>query len=144
MAKPIIDNYQKWLEQNYPTTLPTSALGRALAYSRNHWKELATYLNDGRLELDNNGTEQEIKPVVMSRKNFLFAYSIDGVKALCIHMSLIRSAILHGLDPYHYYVTVMKAIPYCETVEDYEKLLPWAIDLPKAGICEQQQKDGIV
>ncbi len=133
-AKPIIDAYQKWLEQSYPTTLPKSALGKALAYSLNHKKELATYLNDGRLSIDNNGTEQEIKPVVMSRKNFLFAYSVAGAKALCIHMSLIRSAILHGLDPYHYYVAVMKVIPYCETAEDYEKLLPWNIKLPK--VCE--------
>ncbi len=139
-AKPIIDNYHKWLEKHYPTTLPTSSLGKALAYSINHWGGLVTYLNDGRLSIDNNHTEQEIKPVVMSRKNFLFAYSVAGVKALCVHMSLIRSAILHGFDPYHYYVAIMKAIPYCQTVEDYEKLLPWAIELPKVGELQETAK----
>lgn len=132
-AKPIIDEYQKWLEKNYPTTLPKSAIGKALAYSMRHWKELISYLNDGRLSIDNNGTEQEVKPAVMSRKNFLFAYSVAGARALCIHMSLIRSALLHNIDPYHYYVAIMKAIPYCQTVEDFEKLLPWNIEIPKVG-----------
>jgi len=73
----------------------------------------------------------------MSRKNFLFAYSVAGAKELCIHMSLIRSAILHRLDPYHYYVVVMKAIPYCQTAEDFEKLLPWNIKLPKVGEMQE-------
>lgn len=143
-AKPIIDEYQKWLEKKYPTTLPKSSLGKALAYSINHWDGLIRYLNDGRLKIDNNSTEQEIKPAVISRKNFLFAYSVDGARALCIHLSLIRSAILHNFDPYHYYIAVMKAIPYCQTLEDYERLLPWAINLPKVdGQGQQEQHEEI-
>lgn len=46
-------------------------------------------------------------------------------------MSLIRIAIMHGFDSCHYCVAVMKAIPHCETVEDYEVLLPWNIKLAK-------------
>ncbi|MDG2450967.1 MAG: transposase domain-containing protein [Saprospiraceae bacterium] len=41
------------------------------------------------------------------------------------------SAKLHKLDPYQYYVEIMKAIPHCEKAEDYEALLPWNIDLVK-------------
>ena len=78
----------------------------------------------------------------MSRKNFLFAYSVAGARALCIHLSLIRSAILHGFDPYHYLVAVMKTIPYCQSVEDYEKLLPWNINLPKVGEMQEESAIG--
>lgn len=46
-----------------------------------------------------------------------------------MHFSLIQTAKHHGLDPYHYYVKILKNIPYCKTVEDYEKLLPWNIKL---------------
>jgi len=74
----------------------------------------------------------------MSCKNFLFAYSVAGARALCIHLSLIRSALLHGLDPYHYLVAIMKAIPYCQTAEDFEKLLPWNIKLPKVGEMQEE------
>ena len=85
--------------------------------------------DDGRLEIDNNLTEQEIKPLVIARKNFMFCASMDGAKALCMHFSFIRTAKLHGLDPYHYYVQLLKSIPHCKSVEDYEKLLPWNINL---------------
>ena len=57
--------------------------------------------------------------------------SLRKLRALCLHFSLIRTAKQHKLDPYQYYVEIMKAIPHCETAEDYEALLPWNIDLVK-------------
>ena len=48
-----------------------------------------------------------------------------------MHFSLIRSAKLNKLAPYQYYVEIMKKVPYCEKVEDYEALLPWNIKLEK-------------
>jgi hypothetical protein len=77
----------------------------------------------------NNHTEQEIKPFVIARKNFLFASSVEGAHALAMHFSLIRTARVHGHDPYHYYVKLLKNIPHCKTLEDYEALLPWNINL---------------
>ena len=74
---------------------------------------------------------------VIARKNFLFCDSVAGAKALCLHFGLTRTAILHGFDPYAYYVKILEAIPYCETVEDYEALLPWNIDLAKVRIESQ-------
>ena len=128
-SKPLLDEFKQWLDEIYPTTLPQSPLGKALKYCLNWWPGLTRFLEDGRLEIDNNSTEQEIKPFVISRKNFLFAYSVDGAKALCMHFGFIRTAKKHGLDPYHYYVAILKALPFCKSVEDYEKLLPWNIKL---------------
>ena len=73
--------------------------------------------------------EQQIKPLVIARKNFLFCDSVDGAKALCLHFSLIRTAKAHGWGPYHYYVQLLKSIPHCQSLEDYEKLLPWNMKL---------------
>jgi len=63
----------------------------------------------------------------------MFSSSVDGANALCLHFSLIRTAKRYQLDPYRYYVKVLEAIPHCETVEDYEALLPWSINLEKVG-----------
>ncbi|GAB2876219.1 hypothetical protein GCM10027180_03250 [Microbulbifer echini] len=93
------------------------------------------FLNDGRLEIGNNLTEQEIKPFVMARKNFLFASSVNGAKALCLRFSLIRTAKIHGLDPYRYYVEILEQIPHCQSVGDYGALLPWHIQLEKVGMA---------
>jgi transposase len=124
-SKPLTEKFKKWLDEMHPTTLPQSPLGKAMHYCIKLWQGLTRFLDDGRLEVDNNLTEQQIKPFVIARKNFLFSSSVDGADALCMHMSFIRTAKLHGHDPYHYYVKLLKSIPHCKTVEDYEKLLPW-------------------
>ncbi len=126
-SKPIMDEFKQWLDQVYPTVLPQSPLGNAINYCIKLWPGLTKFLEDGRLEIDNNLTEQEIKPFVIARKNFLFSATPKGANALCLHMSLIRTAKTHSIDPYHYYVKLLKSIPHCKKVEDYEKLLPWNI-----------------
>ncbi|NBX75207.1 MAG: IS66 family transposase [Proteobacteria bacterium] len=128
-SKPLLEKFKQWMEEAYATVLPKSPLGQAFEYclKENRWADLTRFLDDGRLEIDNNLQEQEIKPLVMVRKNCLFSNSMDGARALCLHMSLIRTALHHGLKPYEYYVALLKQLPYCKTVEDYEKLLPWNI-----------------
>ncbi|WP_299589514.1 IS66 family transposase [uncultured Microbulbifer sp.] len=133
-SKPIMTAFKCWLDEHQPQVLPKSPLGKAMNYCLKYWSGLCAFLNDGRLEIDNNLTEQEIKPFVMARKNFLFASSVNGAKALCLHFSLIRTAKHHGLDPYRYYVEVLKQIPHCQSVEDYEALLPWNIQLERVGL----------
>jgi transposase len=127
-SKPLMEKFKTWLFELYPTTLPQSSLGKAMNYCIKLWPGLTRFLDDGRLEIDNNLTEQEIKPLVIARKNFLFCASQAGADALCMHMGFIRTAKLHKLDPYHYYVKLLKSIPHCKTIEDYEKLLPWNIN----------------
>ena len=121
--------FKAWLDEHLPLVLPESPLGKAFKYAIKYWAGLSRFLDDGRLEIDNNLTEQQIKALVMARKNFMFANSMDGAHALCMHLSFIRTALLHKLDPFQYYVAIMKRIPYCKTVEDYEALLPWNIIL---------------
>jgi transposase len=128
-SKPMMAQFKKWLDEMAPTTLPQSPLGNAMQYCLKLWPGLTRFLDDGRLEADNNLTEQEIKPLVMARKNFLFSASVDGANALCMHLGFIRTAKKHGLDPYYYYLNLLKALPLCQSVEDYEKLLPWNIQL---------------
>ena len=53
-----------------------------------------------------------------------------------LHFSLIRSAKLHKLDPFQYYVKVMEIIPYCQTADDYEASLLWNIDLEKVAALD--------
>ncbi len=133
-SKPILEEFYTWLDKIQPTVLPQSTLGKAVAYAINHRVELIRFLNDGRLEIDNNHTERMIKPLVISRKNFMFCNSVAGANAVCMHFGLIQTAKLHGLDPYEYYVILLTNIPHCQTVEDYELLLPWNIKAKSSKI----------
>lgn len=127
-AKPILEKLKLYLESKIDRTSKKSNLGKAIAYTLRHWAGLIRYLEDGRLAIDNNHTERIIRQFVMARNNFLFADTVKGAKALCVHFSIIQTAIANGVEPYSYYCHIMERIPYCKSVEDYEDLLPWNID----------------
>jgi transposase len=126
-AKPILDKLRTWLDASLPSVPPGTLTGKALNYLNNEWPKLIRYLEDGRLEIDNNLAENAIRPFVIGRKNFLFSNSVQGVKASANLYSLIESAKASGLEPYQYLRQVFTALPQAETVEDIENLLPWSV-----------------
>ena len=113
-------NHHIWF---YPKVIDFRKQLNGLWYVIKNWEWLTRYLEDGNLLIDNNHTEREIKPFVIARKNFMFAQSQAGARAMALHFSLIRTAKLHRLDPYKYYVKIMKSILHCQTIEDYDCLL---------------------
>jgi transposase len=126
-SKPLLEAHKKWLNGLSLRVNKKSPLGRAVNYSIKHWDQLMTFLDDGRLEVDNNATERDIKPFVMARKNFLFSATPEGADALGIHFGLVITARHHGHEPMKYYEFILKQIPHCKTFDDYEKLLPWNV-----------------
>jgi hypothetical protein len=123
-ARPILDELRSWLDEALPQVPPTSATGKALNYLHNEWDKLIRYLDDGRLEIDNNGAENAIRPFVVGRKNWLFSASVKGVKASANLYSLIETAKANGLEPYTYLRYLFTELPKAETVEAIEALLP--------------------
>ena len=80
-SKPVMDALLAWAETKSAVALK-SALGRALYYLREQWPYLIRFLEDGRLEISNNRAERSVKPFVMGRKNWLFANTEDGPRAV--------------------------------------------------------------
>jgi len=132
-SKPILDEIGSWLDDALPQVAPSSATGKALSYLHNEWNQLVRYLDDGRLEIDNNGAENAIRPFVLGRKNWLFSASVKGVKASANLYSLIETAKANGLEPYAYLRMVFTELPKADTVEAIEALLPGNIDQIGAG-----------
>jgi len=127
-ASPVLDELRAWLDESLPQVPPTSATGKALNYLHNEWSKLVRYLDDGRLEIDNNGAENAIRPFVVGRKNWLFSASVKGVKASANLYSLIETAKANKLEPYAYLRYLFTELPQAETVEAIEALLPGNID----------------
>lgn len=125
-AQPILDELWSWLDEARLQVPPTSATGKALNYLHNEWDKLIRYLDDGRLEIDNNGAENAIRPFVLGRKNWLFSASVKGVKASANLYSLIETAKTNGLEPYAYLRHLFTELPKATTVKDFEALLPGA------------------
>ncbi len=123
-AKPILGRLRSWLDDSLPQVLPGSAAGKALNYLHNEWDKLTCYLDDGRLEIDNNLAENAIRPFVVGRKNWLFSTSVAGVNASANLYSLIETTKANGLEPYAYLRYLFAELPRAETVEAIEALLP--------------------
>ena len=134
-ARPILDKLRTWLDEALPQVPPTSATGKALNYLHNEWDKLIRYLDDGRLEIDNNGAENAIRPFVLGRKNWLFSNSVKGVKASANLYSLIETAKVNNLEPYAYLRYLFTALPKAETVEAIEALLPGTIKQGQISNC---------
>ena len=127
-SKPILDQLKAWADKTILTVPPKTALGMALFYLLDHWSRLIRYLDDGRLEIDNNGIENAIRPFVVGRKGWLFSSSVRGVKSSANLYSLIETAKANGLEPFAYLRHLFTELPIAKTVDDYEKLLPWNVD----------------
>jgi len=134
-ARPVLDELRSWLDDSLPLVPPTSATGKALHYLHREWGKLVRYLDDGRIEIDNNGAENAIRPFVVGRKNWLFSASVKGVKASANLYSLIETAKANGLEPYAYLRYLFTALPKAETVEVIEALLPGNVDPDQIRNC---------
>ena len=133
-ARPILDEMRSWLDQAVGQLPPMSATGKALHYLHNEWPRLIRYLDDGRLEIDNNAAENAIRPFVIGRKNWLFSDSVRGVKASANLYSLIETAKANGLEPYAYLRYLFTELPKAETVDAIETLLPGNLDTDQIKI----------
>jgi len=108
--------------------LPKSAFGQAINYCLNQWDKLVAFLQDGRLEIDNNRSERSIKPFVIGRKNWLFSNTPKGAKASAIIYSIVETAKENGLNPFMYLVYVFEKLPNIDTQNPIalDQLLPWS------------------
>ena len=123
---PILDKFKNWLDKQ--NVNPASKLGEAIQYTLKYWDRLTVYCTDGRVEIDNNATENKIRPFAVGRKNWLFSNSQAGAKASANLYGLIETAKEHGLNEYAYLRWVFTYLPAVQSVEDIEQLLPWNVD----------------
>jgi transposase len=127
-SRPILNDLHTYLMNNYPKVPPKSMLGQAVSYTLNQWPKLLTYLQDGRLENNNNRSERAIKPFAIGRKGWLFADSVAGANAAATIFSFVETCKYHGIEPYDWFRYVLQAIPACNTLAELESLLPFNID----------------
>jgi transposase len=133
-SAPILLEFHSWLSDLQSKVLPKGLLGRAVGYAVEQWSYVSRYVEDGRLAIDNNVAEREIKAVVIGRKNWLFADSPAGARANAVFYSIVRSAIANGLDPYAYLKEIFEKLPNMTTADEVESLAPWNCLRPRAEV----------
>ena len=126
---PILMRIRHWLDKAAARVLPKSLLGQAIGYALNQWPTLITFLDDGHLEIDNNRTENAIRPFVVGRKAWLFAGSPNGAETSALLYSLVETAKANALEPHAYLSYLFEHLPAAKTPEAVAALLPHNLKL---------------
>jgi transposase len=112
-SSPIITRIHRALLRLQATKrhLPQSLMGKAIDYSLNNWPMLLVYLEDGRIEIDNNLVENSIRPTAIGKKNWLFIGDAEAGERSAIIYSIIESCRRRGLNPHAYLRDVLTRLP---------------------------------
>jgi transposase len=126
-SRPILARLRRALAVVRRRVLPKSLLGQASDYALGRWEALTRYVDDGRLEIDNNHCENAIRPTAVGKKNFLFVGHPEAGQRSAVIYSVLGSCRRHGINPDEYLRDVFERLPRAKT-SDLKSLTPaaWA------------------
>jgi transposase len=122
-ALPVLDELEQYLADQLQRVAPKSAIGQALNYTVNLWPRLKRYAQDGRQEIDNNLIENQVRPLAIGRKNYLFAGSHQAAQNAAMMYSFFGTCKLQGVEPLYWLTDTLKRIQEHKANKLY-KLLP--------------------
>ena len=122
LSKPIMEAMKLWMETEGVKYSESSLTGKAITYAYTRWDNMMRYLDDGRLLLDNNLAENEIRPVTLGRKNYLFCGNHEAAQNMAVVCSLLATCRNHDVNPRDYLNDIISQMPY-HTKASYEELL---------------------
>jgi transposase len=123
-SQPTVEKLKSWLVVTAAAEPPSSELAQATAYFLNHWTALTRFIDDGRVSLDNNHVEQQLRDVALGRKNYLFAGSHDAARRAANFYSLLRTCAQYGVAPVPYLTDVLGKLAAGWDPKRLDRLLP--------------------
>jgi transposase len=125
-SKPLVLALKAWLEHQLVRVSAKATIAEDIRYALHHWDGLTRFLDDGRIELDTNAVERSIRPLVLNRKNALFAGHDEGAENWACIASLIETCKLSGVDPQSYVADVLTKLVNLWPASRLDELMPWA------------------
>jgi transposase len=142
-ARPIMEAMKQWMETEGVKYSESSEIGKAVTYAYTRWDNMMHYLDDGRLLLDNNLAENEIRPITLGRKNYLFCGNHEAAGNMAVICSLLATCKAHDVNPRLYLNSIIADMPYMEKASQKEllEMLPhrWKLGHPEAIINKEQR-----
>jgi hypothetical protein len=120
---PVVADLRRWLNLHQGTRLPKEPLTQAMNYLQNHWRALFRFLEDGRIPIDNNFAERQLKAIAIGRKNYLFAGSQQAAEQAAVFYTFVMTCRQHKVDPHAWLTYVLPRI-LTTRPSDYDRLLP--------------------
>jgi hypothetical protein len=131
-SRPLLESFGAWLEGEAKKVLPKSPVGEAIGYARSKWVALTRYPESPYLAIDNNATENAIRPIALGRKNWLHLGSDRGGRTAATLLSLVQSCKNLGNEPFAYLRDVLERVS-THPASRLDDLPPDRRVLPKSG-----------
>jgi transposase len=125
-SKPLVVALKAWLDHQLGRVSGKAPIADAIRYALNHWNGLIRFLDDGRIELDTNIVERGIRPIVLNRKNALFAGHDEGAQNWACIASFVETCKLNSVDPQAYFANVLTRLVNLWPAARIDELMPWA------------------
>ena len=125
LSAPIIAAFRPWLEAQLSRIPRSSKLAEDIRYTLARWPGLTRFLEDGRLELDTNPVENQIRKIALTRKNALFAGHEVGAENWALLASLIANCKMCDVDPVSYLSDTLRALLDGHPRSRIDDLMPW-------------------
>jgi transposase len=98
-SRPALETLHDWLTKTRIQTANGGASAKTIDYALKRWPALVRYAETGHLPIDNNVVENDIRPIALGKKNWLFAGSERAGRRAAAIQTLLGTARLNGLDP---------------------------------------------
>jgi hypothetical protein len=134
-AKPLLDGFFEWSEAMLRKLSAKSGLAEVFRYGLKRREALTRFLDDGRLEADNNRAENSLRGIALGRKNWTFAGSDAGGERAAAIYTIIETAKLNDLDPEAFLRDTLSTIADGHPISRIDELMPW-----KRRSAEEAQK----
>jgi len=121
----LVEALQPWLREKLSLISQKTKLAEAIRYALSRWAGLSLFLDDGRIEIDNNVVERAIRPLALNRKNALFAGSDGGAEHWAVIASLIETCKLLAVEPHGYLNDIITRIVNGHPQTRLDDLMPW-------------------
>ena len=110
-SAPVVERFFSWCDAEWPHLLEDTPIYDGVRYARNQREGLHRFLRDGRLPLDNNISERELRRQAVGRKNWIFLGSDDGGHVNAIFTSLLASCRMVAVEPWAYLRDLLCLLP---------------------------------
>lgn len=124
-TRPLVDKLHAWFVATAPRMMTGSATSDAMKYALKRWAGFTRFLDDGRIEIDNNAAERAIRPVTLQRKNALFTGHQLGAENWAAISSLVETCKMLDINPYAYLCDVLARIITRADTDPIDDLLPY-------------------
>jgi transposase len=137
-SRKLLDELFDWMMITRPKLLDKGAMAKAIDYCLHLRMALYRFLDDGRLEAENNRAERALRPIAVGRKNWIFFQQETGGETAAVLYTLVRTCHEIGISPREYLRDVLLRIG---TETDVAKLTPhgWKQHF-QAEVRQRQQR----